>query len=127
MFTLGSGEDEREMAQYKRERHFACSPMFRAQQPGLLVHVADRTEVAAHDFEVCALADVVDGHFEHAQMEVGDWGEGAASDEDDGLLGGVAERALEPVVRKHIVCRGPSRAHREQRRGGCMDGDGSRS
>lgn len=97
--------------------HSACSPMFRAQQPGLLVHVADRTEVAAHDLEVCALADVVDGHLEHAKMEVGDWGEGAAGDEDDGLLGGITECALEPVVGKHIVYRWPACAHREQRRG----------
>lgn len=79
--------------------HFACSPMFRTQQPWLLIHITDRTKVAAHNLIVGALADVVDGHFEHAEMKVGDWGEGAAGDEDDGLLGGVAECALEPVMR----------------------------
>ena len=79
--------------------------MIRREQTGFLVLVADRTEVPADDLKVCVLADVVLGHLEHAQVEVGDGAEGAAGDEDDGLLLGGAEHARQAVSREGVVWR----------------------
>ena len=79
--------------------------MIRREQTGFLVLVADRTEVPADDLKVCVLADVVLGHLEHAEVEVGDGAEGAACDEDDRLLVWIAEGAGEAVRREGVVGR----------------------
>jgi hypothetical protein len=96
--------------------------VLRGEEPGLLVHVADRGEVAADDLKVGVLPDVVDGHLEHAEVEVGDGAERAARDEHDGLLSVVAEDLAEAVVGEGVVWgvveRGP--------RGGGGGGHGGR-
>lgn len=60
--------------------------MIGAKQSRFLVLVRDRTDVSAHHFEICVLAGIIDGHLEHTQMEIGNWAEGSARDEDDGLF-----------------------------------------
>lgn len=49
--------------------------MATGEKSWLLVLITDRTEVAADDFKVGILPDVVFCHFEHTQMKVGDWAE----------------------------------------------------
>jgi hypothetical protein len=48
------------------------SPVVGAEQPRLLVHVRDRTEIPAYDLKIGVMADVVAGHFEHPEVEIGD-------------------------------------------------------
>jgi hypothetical protein len=60
--------------------------MVGAKQSWFLILVRHRTHVPSHHFEIRVLADVIDGHLEHAQMEVSDWTERSARDENDGLL-----------------------------------------
>lgn len=79
--------------------------MMRTQEAWLLVHVTDWTEVSTNDLKVRVLPDKVHRHLEHPQMEEGHWTEGAACDEDEGLLVGVAERAVESVRRKLVIWR----------------------
>lgn len=79
------------------------APMLCTEQTGLLVHVAHGTEVAPDDLEIGVLADVVDGHLEHAEVEVCDGAEGAARDEDEGLLIGIAQRAGKAVSGELVV------------------------
>lgn len=79
--------------------------MIRRQESWLLVLVADRTEVAADDLKVCALTNVVLRHLEHPQMKVRDWAEGAACDEDYGLLVWVAERTGKAVGGERVALR----------------------
>ena len=81
------------------------SPMMSAEQTRLVVLVAHWTEIAAHDLEVGVLPDIVLGHFEHAEMEVGDRTEGPARDEDDGLFGGISQHFADPVRGKGVVGR----------------------
>lgn len=81
----------------------AHSPVVCAEQARLLVLVAHGAEVAADDLKVGVLADIVDGHLEHAQVKERDRAEGPAGDEDDWLLVGVAEGAAQTVVREGIV------------------------
>ena len=76
-----------------------------AEQTGLFVHVTDGTEITAHYFKICILSDVIDGHFEHAEMEICDWTEGPARDEDDWLLSGVTQLLDQPMNGKDIVFR----------------------
>lgn len=77
----------------------------RSEQAGLVILVADGTEVSTDDFKVGVLANVVLCHLEHAEMEVGDRAEGATCDQDYGLLLSVAERPLEAVSRESVVWR----------------------
>ena len=53
-------------------------PVVSAKQPRFLVHVRDRTEIPTYDFKVGVMADVVAGHFEHSEVEVGDRAERTA-------------------------------------------------
>lgn len=82
--------------------------MCRAQQSRLLVIVTDRTEIPTHNLKLSTLSNKVNGHLEHAQMEVGDGAEGAAGDEHDGLLLGVAQHSDEAVMGKLVVRHGAS-------------------
>lgn len=86
--------------------------MLRTEQPGLFVHVADGTEVSAQDLEFGILAGVVNGHFEHSEMEIGNWRERPAGDEDDRLLGCILENSLQALAREAIVVWRAVRAHR---------------
>ena len=79
--------------------------MMCAEQAGLLVLVTDRAEVAADDLKVGVLADVVLGHFEHAEVEVCYGAEGAACDEDERLLLGVSEDSGETVGGELVIWR----------------------
>ena len=71
--------------------------MLCVQKPRLLILVRDRAQVPAHDLPIGILTDVVLGHLKHSEVEVGDWAEGAAGDEDDGLLVRVPKDALKAV------------------------------
>lgn len=60
--------------------------MLCTKQSRFLILVRDGTHVPTHDFEIRVLADIIDGHLEHPEMEVGHWAERATGDENDGLL-----------------------------------------
>ena len=77
--------------------------MIGREQTGFVVLVADRTQVAANDLEVSVLANVVLGHLEHAQVEIGYWTEGAACYQDHRLLVGIAESRLKTMVWEAVV------------------------
>ena len=79
--------------------------MLRIEKAGLLVLVRDRTEVPSDDLEVGVLPDVVLGHLEHPQVEVGDGAEGPARDEHDWLFVGVPEDTGEAVCWELVVRR----------------------
>jgi hypothetical protein len=74
-----------------------------AKQSRFLVLVRDGTYVSTHHLEICVLAGVIDGHLEHAQMEVGNWAERSARDEDDGLFLWMVLKEIETVVRKGVI------------------------
>ena len=57
-----------------------------AEQTRLVVLVAHRTQIAAHNLEAGVLPNIVLGHFEHSEVEIGDRTKGTAHIEDDGLL-----------------------------------------
>ena len=82
-----------------------CSPMLCAEKARLLVLIAHRAEVAAYNLEVGILADVVLGHLKHSEVEVSNWAEGAAGDEDDGLLVRIPEEAGEAVGWECVIWR----------------------
>ena len=96
--------------------------MGRAQQTRFLVHVADWTEISTDDLKVCVLSNVVARHFEHSEMEIGNWRERPAGDEDDRLLGCILENSLQALAREAIVVWRAVRAHRG--RGGGRWGTG---
>ncbi len=79
--------------------------MIRRQESWLLVLVADRTEVATDDLKVCALTNIVLRHLEHPQMKVRDRAEGAACDEDYGLLVWVTECTGKAVGGERVALR----------------------
>ena len=79
--------------------------MLRIEKTGLLVLVRDRTEVPSDDLEVGVLTDVVLGHLEHPQMEVGDGAEGPTRDEHDWLLVWIPEDTGEAVCWELVVRR----------------------
>ena len=89
----------------KRSKEMGDSPVVRAEEARLLVLVTDRAKVAPDDLPVGILADVVLGHLEHAEVEVGDGAEGAACNEDDRLLVWITEGAGEAVRREGVVGR----------------------
>lgn len=60
--------------------------MVGAKQSWFLILVRDRAHVPSHHFEIRILADVIDGHLEHAEMEVSNWTKRPARDENDRLL-----------------------------------------
>ena len=84
-----------------------------AQQPRLLVHVTDRTQVSPHDFEIGVLTSKVDGHLEHSQMKICHWTERTASYEHDWLPSAVPHDPSESVRRECVAVR--STTHR-----GCL-------
>ena len=57
--------------------------MIRREQTGFLVLVGHGAHVAAHDFKLRILADIILGHLEHAKMQVGHRRERAAGNEYD--------------------------------------------
>ena len=57
-----------------------------AEQTRLVVLVAHGTQIPADDLEVGVLPNIVLGHFEHSEVEIGDRTKGTARDEDDRLL-----------------------------------------
>jgi hypothetical protein len=79
--------------------------MLGAEKTGFLVHVTDGTEVTTQNLEICVLANIVLGHFEHTEVEICDWAERATGDQHDWSLVRIAERAGEPMVRKLVVRR----------------------
>src|SRR5258706_5635581 len=89
------------------ERESKCKPVARywsghrprtgREKTWFLVVVVDGGHVSGDDLEVCLSADVVPRHFEHAEMEIGHWAEGAARDEGDGGFGAITEGVTEPV------------------------------
>lgn len=78
-------------------------PMACSHKTRLLVHVADWTQVTAHNFEVCVLSNVVLCHLEHAQVKVGNWAEGPAGHQNYGGLLWISDDAGEALMRKRIV------------------------
>jgi hypothetical protein len=76
-------------------------PIFGGGEPGLLIAIVDRREVATDDLVLPSLewgrgrvvesapVDIVEGHCEHAHVEQGDGRERSGSDEDEGRLVGV--------------------------------------
>jgi hypothetical protein len=76
--------------------------MVRREQSGLDILVTHGREVASDDLEVSVLTDVVFGHLEHAEVEIGDWAEGAACDEHDGCSGSIALLEFEAMSWKLV-------------------------
>ena len=74
----------------------------------LVVPVGHGRHVAANHLVLIrhVLADVVDRHFEHAQVHVGNGREGTACDEDQGRFGRVRQHANEPVRGEVVVFKG---------------------
>ena len=78
-------------------------PMRRAQKTRFLVHVADWTEIPAHNLEVRVLANVVARHLEHPEVQIRDWAERATSDEDDRLFVRIPHLGEQPLPREGVV------------------------
>lgn len=49
--------------------------MVGAKKALFLVHVAYGTEISSHDLKVCVVSDIILGHLEHAEVEIGDGAE----------------------------------------------------
>ena len=62
-------------------------PVFGTQEARLLVHITNGTEVTSDDLVLGLLSGVIFSHFKHAEVQVGDWAEGAAGYENEWLLG----------------------------------------
>lgn len=62
-----------------------------SEETRFLVLIRDRTEITSYNFEVCIMADIVSGHFEHSKMEVCYGAKGATRDQNNWLFCGVAE------------------------------------
>ena len=77
--------------------------MTSTEQPGFLVHVAHRAEITAKDLKVCVLPDIVFRHFEHAEVKVCDWAEGATCDKDYWSFVGVLECLREASMGKDVI------------------------
>ena len=77
--------------------------MLRAKQPRFLVHVAHRAEITTDDLEIRILPDIILGHFEHAEVQIGDWTEGTTTDEHDRRFLGVLHDRLETVVGERVI------------------------
>lgn len=60
--------------------------MMSTEQAGLLVLVADGTEITSHDLEIGILSNVILCHLEHAEVEISYRAEGATGNEHDGGL-----------------------------------------
>lgn len=90
---------------FKPKLRETCSPVLCAEETWLLVLVANGAQIAPYDLKIRVLADVVLRHLEHAQMEVGEWAERAARDEDEGLLLRVAKNAREAVSGELVIWR----------------------
>lgn len=77
--------------------------MVRTEQAGLLVLVTDGTKVACDDLEVGVLPNVVDRHFEHAEVEIRNWAEGPACYQDERLFVWIPEGPPETVGRELVA------------------------
>ena len=62
------------------------SPMMSTEQPGLLVLVADGTEITSHYLEIGILSNIVLCHLKHAKVEISNWAERTTCDEYDRSL-----------------------------------------
>jgi hypothetical protein len=72
----------RDPAALSNGRRAHVDPVLCLDQARLLVCVADTGEVRADNLKVGIETRVVGGHFEHAQVQKGDWRERAASNQD---------------------------------------------
>ena len=77
--------------------------MLRAKQPRFLVHVAHRAEITTDDLELGILPDIILSHFEHAEVQIGDWTEGTTTDEHDRRFLGVLQDCLKTVVGERVI------------------------
>lgn len=77
--------------------------MLSGEKARFLVLVTDRTEIAPNNLKVCVVTTVVSGHLEHAQMEVCNWAERAACDQNYRLLGGISKDPIETVRGKGVA------------------------
>jgi hypothetical protein len=73
------------------------------EQPRLLVHITDRTEISANNLEIGILAHIILGHLKHPEMEICDWAERPTCYKDDRLLLRVAESRRQAVRREGII------------------------
>lgn len=80
--------------------------MICAGQARLAIGIRHRREVATEEFEIGAEFDVVGGHLEHAQMEIGDRGEGTTRDQQKRRLLRVVHLSLEAKFGEHVVVHG---------------------
>lgn len=80
--------------------------VLRLDQSRLLVCVADTGEVRANNLKVGIETRVVCGHFEHAQVQEGDWREGAASNQDQRRAFAVFDSAPEAACWKFVLIHG---------------------
>ena len=72
----------RDPAALSDRRRAHVDSVLRLDQARLLVCVADTGEVRADNLKVGIKTRIIGGHFEHAQVQEGDWREGATSNED---------------------------------------------
>ena len=78
-------------------------PVMTTEKTRLLVLVTDGTEIASHDFKLGVLANVVARHLEHPEVQIRDWAERAASDEDDRLSVRISHLGEQPLPREGVV------------------------
>ena len=78
-------------------------PVFGTQETRLLVHITDGTEVTSDNLVVGLLPSIIFRHLKHAEVQVGDWTERTACNEDERLLGGVSQDSLQAVDRERIA------------------------
>ena len=79
--------------------------MFGTQKARLLVHITDGAEVTPDNFVFGLLPGIIFGHLEHAEVQIGDWTEGAAGYKDEWLLRRVLQDPLEAVGWERIALR----------------------
>jgi hypothetical protein len=96
----------RDPAALSDRRRAHVDSVLRLDQARLLVRVADTGEVRADDLKVGIETRVVGGHFEHAQVQEGDWREGAASNEDQRRALGVFDSAPEAACWEFVLIHG---------------------
>jgi len=96
----------RDPAALSDRRRAHVDSVLRLDQARLLVRVADTGEVRADDLEVGIETRVVGGHFEHAQVQEGDWRERAASNENQRRALGVFDPAPEATCWEFVLIHG---------------------
>lgn len=96
----------RDPAALSDRRRAHVDSVLRLDQTRLLVCVADTGEVRADNLEVGIETRVVGGHFEHAQVQEGDWREGAASNQDQRRALAVFDSAPEAACWEFVLIHG---------------------